>query len=77
MELDFFGALNYVRQEGDVAYFMTELFLNNLKNKDYQLRFSVLSRMANTCRIFCRISEKSDLSREVEDEFLKIVIEEQ
>lgn len=74
IELELFSVLNYVQHKGDVAYFMTELFWNDPKDKDYWFRFPVSSRMPNTCRIFCRTC---DLSREIENESLKIVTEEQ
>lgn len=35
IELDLFSVLNYVQHKGDVAYFMTELFWNDPKDKDY------------------------------------------
>lgn len=41
MELDLLSILNYVHHEGDVAYFMIELFWNDPEDKDYYLRFPV------------------------------------
>lgn len=38
MELDLLSILNYT-DEGDVAYFMIELFWNDPEDKDYYLRF--------------------------------------
>lgn len=35
MELDLSSVLNYVHHQGDVAYFMTELFRNDPEDKDY------------------------------------------
>lgn len=72
MELDLLSILNYAHHDGDVAYFMIELFWNDPEDKDYYLRFAVSSRMANTCRIFLQNPWKSGLPREIEDTSSKI-----